>query len=355
MSEIKELFLKLTEYTIPFGKEESLEPILPAGFKRDKVGNYYYEIGESETLFTTHLDTYSDKYLKVVHKFYKKDWTPCEKEEADLIATDGETILGGDNKAGCTIMINMINHKIPGVYYFFLGEEPILSGGVWGSTQALKTNPEYFKKFKRAIAFDRREMGSVITRQMARNCCSIEFTEAIIKELAGQGLPFKNDPTGYYTDSGVFMDVIPEVTNLSAGVWHEHSPKEFCYIKYLEKVADAYLKVNWESLPVVRKAFKNVPIKKGNFVTKFVDIKKTENSFNIINNFLGMYGYLCINAEDYEPEHDMLFSQWHNESEITIKFKDDFVIYEEEEISLKDFILMLDPEADLEEIFNPKQ
>lgn len=355
MSEIKELFLKLTEYTIPFGKESTLESLLPKGFKKDKFGNYFYEIGNSETLFTTHLDTYSDKHEKVNHKFFKKDGKACTMEEAEIIATDGKTILGGDNKAGCTILINMINNNIPGVYYFFLGEEPIISGGVWGSTQALKANPEYFKRFKRAVAFDRREMGSVITRQMARPCCSPEFTDAMIKEMGGQGLPFKADPTGYYTDSGVFMDVVSEVTNLSAGVWNEHSPKEFCVIDYLEKVAEAALHIKWENLPVVRKAGKNVPVKKTNFATKFADVKKTEETFNIINDFLEMYGYLCINAEDYGAEHDMVFSQWHNESEIIIAFKNDAVIYEGQEIPVKDFILMLDPDANLEEIFNPEK
>ena len=65
--ELKSLFLKLTEYTIPFGEESKLEKYLPSGYKMDSIGNYYYEIGSSETMFTTHLDTYSDKYEKVNH------------------------------------------------------------------------------------------------------------------------------------------------------------------------------------------------------------------------------------------------------------------------------------------------
>ena len=43
--EFKQLFLKLTEYTIPFGHESKLEKYLPIGYKKDSIGNYYYEIG----------------------------------------------------------------------------------------------------------------------------------------------------------------------------------------------------------------------------------------------------------------------------------------------------------------------
>ena len=74
--QLKELFLKLTEYTIPFGYEDEIEPYLPKGYKKDSIGNYFYEIGNSETLFTTHLDTFSEEYIKVnqvVKNLLKKD------------------------------------------------------------------------------------------------------------------------------------------------------------------------------------------------------------------------------------------------------------------------------------------
>ena len=79
----KEIFLKLTEYTIPFGYEHELEPILPSGWKRDSTGNYYYNIGDSETLFTSHLDVATDKKEKINHVI-----------EGDIIKTDGTNIKG---------------------------------------------------------------------------------------------------------------------------------------------------------------------------------------------------------------------------------------------------------------------
>ena len=38
--EFKSLFLKLTEWTIPFGEEYRLEKYLPSGYKEDEFGNY---------------------------------------------------------------------------------------------------------------------------------------------------------------------------------------------------------------------------------------------------------------------------------------------------------------------------
>ena len=77
----KETFIKLTEYTVPFGYEYTLENLLPSGWKKDSIGNYYYEIGNSKTLFTSHLDTASKDREKINHII-----------EDDIIKTDGKTI-----------------------------------------------------------------------------------------------------------------------------------------------------------------------------------------------------------------------------------------------------------------------
>lgn len=244
--DFKGLFLELTEYTIPFGKENTLEPILPNGWKKDSVGNYYYEIGKSETLFTTHLDTYSKEYKKI--KRYQ------DSEDEYIIFTDGNTILGGDNKLGCTILIGMIENKIPGTYYFFLGEEPIISGGCWGSRNALKNNPDFFKKFKRCIAFDRRGYGSIVIRQMARMSASRSFMNAIANKLKELGnIEFDSESSyGYYTDTATFMDVIPECTNISAGGFGEHTTHEYVDLNYTYNVYKTALKIKWDELPTER-------------------------------------------------------------------------------------------------------
>lgn len=257
-NQFKYIFLKLTEYTIPYKKENTLEPILPAGYKKDNHGNYYYEIGKSDTLFTCHLDTYSKSYNKVNHVIDEKD--------PYIIRTDGKTILGGDNKLGCTILIGMIEASIPGTYYFFVGEEV----GCKGSRGALASNKSYFEKFKRSIAFDRRRYGSIVVRQRGVNCCSKEFAMQIAKEFDIRGIKWDEDSGfGYFTDTAVFMDVIPECTNISAGGFDEHHNTEYVDLNYTYDVYKIALEVNWENLPTIR-----IPIKERFYEEKPVFNKK---------------------------------------------------------------------------------
>ena len=134
----KETFLNLTQYTIPFGHESELEPYLPSGWKKDSIGNYYYQIGNSETLFTSHLDVATSEKQKINHVI-----------EGNIIKTDGKTILGGDNKAGCTVLFYLIEKGVPGTYYFFLGEESAVHKNYpYGSLLAIERFPDNFKKFK---------------------------------------------------------------------------------------------------------------------------------------------------------------------------------------------------------------
>jgi hypothetical protein len=328
--DIKQTFLNLTKYTVPHGYEDSLRQYLPDGVKRDEFGNYSITIGESETLFTSHLDTVSREVEKVNHVI-----------EDNIIKTDGTTILGGDNKTGVCILLNMIEHNIPGTYYFFAGEEPTAKeGGLYGSKHALASNPEYFKKFKRAICFDRKYEGSIVTRQMARFTCSEEFVNSLIEEFAKQGLPYKPDQTGLYTDTAVFIDIIPEVTNLSAGVYKEHSTGEYVDMAYLEKVADAALHIDWENLPVVRVA-KKESSKDGTTVQKFKSFKNAKEDkkiFDTIMGYMGSFNFLCLNYDEFEPGLNMIFSKWHEEVRILIKIEDGIVFLNDERVgTLKEF------------------
>ena len=245
--DVKKLFIDLTEYLIPNGQEHILEPFLPDGIQKDVVGNYYISIGESKTMFTCHLDSYCKKLTKVEHVIYKDDIG------GNKIRTDGKTPLGSDDKAGMIVMLNMIEHRVPGYYYFFLGEEV----GCIGSKGILRSKPDWFKQqFDRCISFDRKGYGSIISKQFGGNCCSQDFVKSLSAEFAVNGLDYKDDPTGKYTDSAVFMYTIPEITNLSCGGFNEHTNNEFQNIDYLERVCNATIKINWENLPTVR-----IPVK----------------------------------------------------------------------------------------------
>ena len=239
---IFETFLKLTSNTYPYGYEEVLAEemiksgLFPEQIQTDQHGNYFIKIGESRTIFSSHLDTACKDHTSVSHVF-----------RGNMIETDGKTILGADDKAGMTIMLWMMLHNIPGLYYFFIGEEV----GCVGSGLASKYG-DFKGKYDRMISFDRRGLDSVITYQSSSRCSSDDFGKQLAKQLNKSGLSYKTDDTGIYTDSAEFVDIIPECTNLSVGYYKEHTTGEKQDIEHLNKLAKACLLVNWEDLVTKR-------------------------------------------------------------------------------------------------------
>lgn len=240
---IKEKFLELTSRTYPHGTEKEVYPLLgleEGSFTKDEFGNLSVKIGESDVMFTSHLDTATSALTKVVHVFDK-----------NIIKTDGKSILGADDKAGVTVMLYMIEKKVPGLYYFFLGEEV----GCLGSKKvAAEQKVKKIEGINKVVSFDRRGTTSVITYQSSKRCASDEFGEALAKEFnrVDDTFKYKTDPTGVLTDSVQFISIYPECTNISVGYQSEHTFSESQDIEHLEKLAVACTKVDWTSLPVKR-------------------------------------------------------------------------------------------------------
>lgn len=326
-----ETFLKLTEYTTPFKSESDLESLLSEmvpDLRKDQIGNYHVIIGDSETFFTAHLDNYCKTKQKVTQIL----------NEGNVISTDGKTILGADNKAGVCVLLYLISNNVPGHYCFFIGEEPITSGGCYGSFLLNKYYKD-IKKYKRAISFDRKAEGSIITRQMAQRCCSNAFANALIKEFSDNGLEMKKDTTGYYTDSASFLDNIEEVTNISVGVYNEHTVEEYVDLSYTEKVAKAAAKIDWENLPVQREAIewydKNKSVIKDNNAdirldkTKESIQKSDEDLFNLLSGYLSKLGYSFMSPK-FENTKIMSFNKWFEEKPIeVIVYKGSVLIFRE--------------------------
>ena len=208
---------------------------MPDDIQKDDYGNYFYIIGESKSVFASHLDTVSKDYWFVQHE-----------REGNIISTDGKTTLGADDKAGVTIMLWMIKNKVPGLYYFFIGEEV----GCIGSGLASKHLD--FSDYNKMISFDRKGTSSVITHQTYSRCCSDEFAIELCKQFNGTGLAYKLDDGGLCTDSAEFMEDIPECTKIPVVYYKEHSFDEHQDIVHLAFLADACTKVDWENLPIVR-------------------------------------------------------------------------------------------------------
>ena len=243
MNEVKdfvfETFLRLTSKTVPYGFEDKfmaeVKNLFPSDIEQDAHGNYFYKIGESRTIFASHLDTVSKDYVAVTHVL-----------DGDLIRTDGKTTLGADDKAGTTVMLWMIKNQVPGLYYFFIGEEV----GCIGS--GLASQKEDFKDYDRILSFDRRGTGSIITHQSCGRSCSDSFADALCGEFNFLGLDYSKDSGGVYTDSAEFADDIQECTNVSVGYYKEHTTNEHQDITHLTALAEACVQVDWEGLPTKR-------------------------------------------------------------------------------------------------------
>lgn len=362
---VKQLFLNLTRMQIPFNYEQTVAHLFPRGMKIDDHGNYYIKIGNSKTMFCGHLDTYSYEFKRVFHVI-----------EGNIIKTDGTTTLGGDDKAGITIMIKMIEAKVPGLYYFFRGEEGVTSPtGTWGSKQALKSYENLFKNYDKCIAFDRRGNNSIITQQMYSICCSDEFSKKLIDELNENGLKYEDDPTGMWCDSGVFMELIPECTNISVGYKDEHTFHETQDIEHLSKLVNACINIDWENLPVKRDPneipsygvgrykynknnswdrdydddyynlrwnYYNYSDRDYNEIKPSYDIKKYKTMkelFLYVCDILGDVNYDCINPKDFMEAEEMYFQNYRSQDFFGLKIVDyDIYISEDETLKTYEFI-----------------
>jgi len=296
---IKDTFLSLTSRTYPHGTEKELFHLLGEGLSEDEFGNLFLKIGESDVMFTSHLDTATSALCSVNHVF-----------EGDIIKTDGKSILGADDKAGVTIMLYMIEKGVPGLYYFFLGEEV----GCIGSKKVASVQKENkIEGINKVISFDRRGTTSVITYQSGQRCSSDKFGEALAQELNKNNdtFSYKIDPTGVLTDSIQFVKIYPECTNISVGYQSEHTYSESQDIKHLEKLAEACINVDWVSLPVER------------------DPSKTEYSYS-----RGYYGggwddYDDYYRGDYGPSNTI--SKWNTDTQNSGTKKTDNIWFHDKE------------------------
>ena len=239
---ITKKFLQLTRFTYPHGTELGLLKNLPKGYQEDEHGNYYLLIGDKpSTMFTCHLDTADRTQKRVNHVF-----------DGDMIITDGTSILGADDKAGMTVISYMILKEIPGLYYFFIGEEVGCVGS--GRLSRVWTNNQFSDHITKCVSFDRRGTDSIITHQMFGRCCSQTFALELSKRMndTGNGMKMIPDSTGILTDSAKFMDLIPECTNISVGYYNEHSHTESQNIEFLKRLCKTVVSMDWETLPIER-------------------------------------------------------------------------------------------------------
>lgn len=234
-----DLFVHLTQYTVPFGCESHYYGgiLKHFGFTRDSFGNWFASVGNSTTAFAAHMDTASSLFEPIRHRF-----------AAGEVGTDGSTILGADDRAGMTVLLHMFHRRRPGLYCLFTGEER----GCIGSKQSAMRDQDRYQGIERMISFDRRGTSSIVTHQCFERTCSEEFAEALSARLSHGYLSFAPDPTGLFTDSLSFSHIIPECTNISVGYEAAHSIRETQDLDFLTLLCERVCRIRWDSLPVSR-------------------------------------------------------------------------------------------------------
>lgn len=227
----KDTLTAMCRMTSPHGCESYVWPHLPSppygsaprtaalykdgSTQIDSDGNYIVKIpGETnvKVMWTAHCDT-ADNHPTLVNM----------KMRNDMLRTDGKSILGADDKVGCTIMAMMIRAGCPGTYVFFQGEEV----GCVGSSAMADRTPVL--EYDCCISLDRKGYQSVITHQTGTRCASDGWAQMLAQEIktsSNDTIDLAPDPTGVFTDSREFADLIPECTNLSVGYFDQHSHSE---------------------------------------------------------------------------------------------------------------------------------
>lgn len=205
---------------------------------------------ESDTLFSSHVDTVHSVGGRQIPQ-YKDGW---------LYKTDYRC-LGADDGAGVWLLLEMIDRKIPGYYLFHRGEE---RGGI-GSKEMSISHKDFLKRFKRAIAFDRRSTHSVITKQGGKRTASDKFATSLAEKFNAV-MPldfafFSPDPGGSFTDTKNYVAIIDDCTNVSVGYEHEHSSDERLNVDYLIALRDACAVIDWSSIETEK--FEREPVFSG--------------------------------------------------------------------------------------------
>ena len=268
---------KMMTYARPAGSKTEkvfiskfIDPI--PKMRTDPFGNRLITVGKNPTtLFTSHTDTvhdYAKKRVRNKEPYQYRDartgimhsgFIHREHQEKDLhqkqrypVLIDGKwlkpkggDILGADDTTGVWMMLNMIHAKKPGKYIFHREEE---IGGK-GSQYIAEKTPQELKGIKRAISFDRKGYGDVITHQRGGRTASDKFAKSLSKQLGGD---YRPSQWGTFTDSASYSRIVPECTNISVGFKGAHTREEKQNLRFAGHLYRTVLGVDFETLPVER-------------------------------------------------------------------------------------------------------
>lgn len=219
-------------------------------YSMDSMENIWVTISNDPRIaWSCHTDTVGTGYRKT--KGYRKP-----KQSEFLFESPDKGCLGADDGTGIWMMMRMINERKPGLYIFHRAEEI----GGFGSEYASIHETDRLLDTQSMIALDRMDYSDVITHQAGGRCCSDEFAQSVadaigvIKDYSiSQENCFKPCPTGVFTDTANYIDVVGECTNLSVGYFSQHTSMEIQDIEFANRLLEKLMNVDADDLVFKRK------------------------------------------------------------------------------------------------------
>lgn len=207
------------------------------GIGRDAYGNRFLRIGDSPVLWSSHTDS--------VHRIGGQQSITRDGALIRLAPHEKTSnCLGADCATGVWLMRQMALRGVSGLYVWHRDEEIGGHGSAWIAKRA----PAFLAGAQFAIALDRRGKDSIITHQGAR-CASDAFARSIMPMLPTSYMP---DPTGLFTDTAHYTDLIAECSNLSVGYDAAHSAGETQDVDFACELLEALCNLDSSRLVAAR-------------------------------------------------------------------------------------------------------
>lgn len=221
-------------YLLPMIESFSYKPHM------DEIGNIWVEVSNDPFLFVAHIDT-CHRGEGMNDPIVDGDWVSVNPKDLD------GACLGADDGVGIYCNLKMIEAGIGGTYLFTRGEE---KGGIGASFIAEET-PHKLQGFNLCVEVDRAGEDEIIVSQGVGDCASEQFAKQLASQLS---MGHKPSDLGVYTDNAEFAGIIPECVNIAAGYYSQHTLKERVNLRYVDKLLEKLLKVDWSSLIIKREA-----------------------------------------------------------------------------------------------------
>jgi len=212
----------------------------------DKKGNIYLTKGSEDKLtegefypcVVAHMDTvhrnhinlvYTNQRLDIVEQPYENSQY-TDLQQTALIAkhptTKEQTGIGGDDKCGVAVCLEMLDHFDIIKAAFFVEEEI----GMKGSKEA---DSEFFKKVGYAIQFDAPSSNWITEVCSGQRLFDTDFKELITEDLSNNGYTtFSNDP---FTDVNQLAQKFDFCClNLGCGYYRQHTNHEYVIVEEVE-------------------------------------------------------------------------------------------------------------------------